>query len=184
MEAVLVSFGLVALAEIGDKTQLLAFVLATRFGRPLPVLAGIFTATLVNHLVAGALGAFLGVRFDYWWMRWVIAASFFVIALWALLPEREDVKAPSPRFGVFGATAIAFFAAEIGDRTQIATVALAARFETWLPVVVGTTLAMMAANVPVVLLGRQMVRWVPMRAVHWGAALVSAALGLAVLFEG
>jgi putative Ca2+/H+ antiporter (TMEM165/GDT1 family) len=181
MEGLLASFSLVALAEIGDKTQLLALVLASRFGRPVPILGGILAATLLNHLAAAALGAFLGIRLDYAWMRWVIAASFFAIAVWALFPETDDVEAPSPRFGVFGAAAIAFFLAEMGDRTQIATVALAARFESWLPIVAGTTLGMMAANLPVVLLGRQAMRRLPMRAVRWGAAALSAALGIAVL---
>ena len=181
MQALLVSFGLVLLAEIGDKTQLLALVLASRFGRPVPILAGILVATLANHLAAAALGYFLGIKLDYSWMRWVIALSFFAIAIWALIPENEDVEAPPPRFGIFGATAICFFMAEIGDRTQIATVALAARFESWLPVVAGTTLGLMAANLPVVLFGRQVTRWIPMRIVHWGAALLSAALGVVAL---
>jgi len=183
VEAFFVSFGLVALAEIGDKTQLLALVLASRFRRPLPILAGIFAATLLNHLAAGALGAFLGVTLDYPWMRWVIAASFFAIALWALVPETEDVDAPPPRYGIFAATTCAFFLAEMGDRTQIATVALAARFAAWLPVVAGTTLGLIAANLPVVLLGRQALRLVPTRAVRWGAGALSAALGLAVLLR-
>jgi putative Ca2+/H+ antiporter (TMEM165/GDT1 family) len=183
MEALLASFGLVALAEIGDKTQLLSLVLATRFRRPVPILAGIFAATLLNHLAAAAVGAFLGVRLDYPWMRWVIAASFFAIAVWAFFPDADDIEAPPPRFGVFGATAIAFFLAEMGDRTQIATVALAAQFESWLPIVAGTTLGMMAANLPAVLLGRQAMRRLPVRAVHWGAAALSAALGIAVLLE-
>jgi putative Ca2+/H+ antiporter (TMEM165/GDT1 family) len=182
MEAALASFGLVALAEIGDKTQLLALVLATRFGRPLPILFGIIAATLLNHLAAAAIGDFLGIRLDGWWMKWLIAASFFAIAVWALFPERDVVAAPTPRFGIFGTTAIAFFLAEMGDRTQIATVALAARFETWLPVVAGTTLGLLAANLPVVLLGQQVMRLVPMRAVRWGAALMSAALGVAALW--
>jgi len=184
VEALLVSFGLVALAEIGDKTQLLALVLASRFGRPVPILAGILTATLLNHLAAGAVGALLGIHLDYAWMRWVIALSFFAIAAWALFPESPKIDAPPPRFGVFGATAIAFFAAEMGDRTQIATVALAARFETWLAVVFGTTLGMMAANLPVVLLGRQATRWLPVSSVHWAAAVLSVALGIAVLVRG
>ncbi|MBV8890118.1 MAG: TMEM165/GDT1 family protein [Alphaproteobacteria bacterium] len=183
MEAFLVSFGLVALAEIGDKTQLLALVLASRFHRPVPILAGILTATLLNHLAAAALGAFLGIKIEGAWVRWVIAASFFAIAIWAFIPERGDVAAPPPRFGVYGATVCAFFVAEMGDRTQIATVALAARFASWLLVVGGTTAGLMAANLPVVLLGRHVMRWIPMRAVHWVAALVSAALGVAALLE-
>ena len=183
MEAFLVSLGLVALAEIGDKTQLLALVLASRFRRPLPILAGILAATLLNHLAAAALGAFIGVSLEGAWVRWLIAASFFAIAVWAFIPERiEGEVAPAPRFGVFGATLCAFFLAEIGDRTQIATVALGARFAAWwLPVVAGTTLGLMAANLPVVLLGRHVMRWMPMRTVHWAAALISAALGVAAL---
>jgi Ca2+/H+ antiporter, TMEM165/GDT1 family len=184
MEALLVSFGLVAVAEIGDKTQLLSLVLASRFRRPVPILAGAFVATALNHLAAAALGDFIGTALDGRWLRWLVALSFFAIAGWAFLPEHADDDAPRRgRFGVFGATVCAFFLAEIGDRTQIATVALAARFATWLPVVAGTTLGMMAANAPVVLCGERMTRMVPLRVVRWIAAAVSLALGVATLWR-
>jgi putative Ca2+/H+ antiporter (TMEM165/GDT1 family) len=184
MEAFAVSFGLVALAEIGDKTQLLALVLATRFRRPLPIVSGIFVATLLNHLLASAVGLFVGIALDGPWLKWLIAASFFAIAIWAFFPDRaDDEDRPPPRLGVFGATAICFFLAEMGDRTQIATAVLAARFATWLPIVAGTTLGMMAANLPVVLAGRQMAKWVPLNALRWCAILLSVGLGIATLLN-
>jgi Ca2+/H+ antiporter, TMEM165/GDT1 family len=183
MEAFLVSFGLVALAELGDKTQLLALMLASRFHRPVPILAGILVAVLLNHASAAGLGYFVGVSLDGPWMRYVIAASFFAVALWAVLPEKDEGDRPEiSHFGVFGATLCAFFIAELGDKTQIATAALAARFQVWVPIVAGTTLAMMAANLPAVLLGRHLSRWVSLRALRWGAVIVSVALGIATLW--
>jgi putative Ca2+/H+ antiporter (TMEM165/GDT1 family) len=185
MEALAVSFGLVALAEIGDKTQLLALVLATRFRRPWPILAGIVTATLLNHLVAAALGAWLGANLQGPWLRWLVALSFFAIAIWALFPDRldEDDQPRQPRFGVFGATAISFFIVEIGDKTQIATAVLAARYAALLPVLAGTTLGLVAANLPVVFLGGQLTRWIEIKWLRWGAVLLSAALGIAALLS-
>ena len=183
MEAFLVSFGLVALAELGDKSQLLALMLASRFHRPLPILAGILVAVLLNHASAAGLGYFVGVRLNGPWLRYVIAASFFAVALWAMLPEKAERDQPEiSHLGVFGATLCTFFLAELGDKTQIATAALAARFQVWIPVVVGTTLAMMAANLPAVLLGRQLSRWVSLRALRWGAVIVSVAMGIATLW--
>ena len=184
MEALAVSFGLVALAEMGDKTQLLALLLASRFRRPWPVVAGIFAATLANHLITAALGLLLGIELQGPWLKWVIAASFFAIAVWAFFPDAEDdrERAP-PRLGVFGATAVAFFLTEMGDRTQIAPAVLAARFATWLPVVIGTTLGMMAANLPVVFLGQQLLRRIPLAALRWGAIALSVGLGVATLLE-
>jgi putative Ca2+/H+ antiporter (TMEM165/GDT1 family) len=185
MEAFFVSFGLVALAEMGDKTQILALVLASRFRRPVPIIAGISAAALLSHLAAAALGAFIGVKLEGRWLHWIIALSFFAIAVWAMLPEKPDgADMPPPRLGVFGATACTFFIAELGDRTQIMTVALAAHYAVWLPVVAGTTLAMMATNIPAVLLGGQLRRWLSLRSLRWGAALISAALGVAALLEG
>ncbi|HYM74015.1 MAG TPA: TMEM165/GDT1 family protein [Stellaceae bacterium] len=182
MEAFLVSFGLVALAELGDKTQFLALMLASRFHRPLPILAGILVAVLANHLGAAALGFFVGVKLNGPWLKWIVAASFFAVAIWAVLPEKaEDEAVPRSRYGVFGATVCAFFIAELGDKTQIATAALAARFGMLLPIVAGTTLAMLAANLPAVLLGRQLARWVSLRALRWGAVILSIALGIATL---
>ncbi len=184
MKAFLVSFGLVVLAELGDKTQLLALMLATRFHRPVPIIAGIFVAVVVNHLLSAALGYFVGMKLDGPWLKWIIAASFFAVAIWAVLPEKQDGETVrAGRFGIFGATVIAFFLAELGDKTEVATAALAARFEVLLPVVAGTTAAMMAANLPAVLLGRQLARWVSLRALRWGAALLSVALGVWTLLS-
>jgi putative Ca2+/H+ antiporter (TMEM165/GDT1 family) len=179
MEAFLVSVGLVAVAELGDKTQFLALMLASRFHRPLPILAGIFVAVLFNHLASAAVGYFIGVKLDGPWLKWVIAASFFAVALWAVLPEKEESSnVHLGRLGVFGATLCAFFIAELGDKTEVATAALAARFAVVVPVVAGTTLAMLAANVPAVLLGRQLARWVSLKALRWGAVVLSIALGV------
>ena len=185
MEAFLVSFGLVALAEIGDKTQFLALLLATRFQRPIPILAGILVAALANHLTAAGIGYFLGATLQGGWLRWLIALSFFGIAIWVLLPEKADdtEPRPPPRLGVFGATVCMFFIAELGDRTEIATAGLAAEFHRWLPVTIGTTLAMLAANLPVVLLGRQLSRWMSSPILRWGAALLSVVLGVLALVE-
>ena len=184
MEALAVSFGLVALAEMGDKTQLLALLLASRFQRPWPIIAGIFAATLANHLITAAVGLLLGVELKGPWLKWIIAASFFAIAIWAFFPDADDGKErKTPLLGVFGTTAVAFFLTEMGDRTQIATAVLAARFAAWLPVVAGTTLGMMAANLPVVLLGQQLLQRVPVAALRWGAIALSVALGIATLLE-
>jgi Ca2+/H+ antiporter, TMEM165/GDT1 family len=179
MEAFLVSFGLVALAELGDKTQFLALMLASRFHRPVPILAGIFVAVVFNHLASAALGYFIGMKLEGPWLKWVIAASFFMVAIWAIIPEKEEKEAvSSSRYGVFGATVCAFFIAELGDKTEVATAALAARFAMLLPVVAGTTLAMLAANLPAVLLGRQLARWVSLKTLRWGAVVLSIALGV------
>ena len=179
MEAFLVSFGLVAVAELGDKTQFLALMLASRFHRPLPILAGIFVAVLINHLASVALGYFVGVKLSGPWLKWIIAASFFAVAIWAIIPEKaEDERVPASRFGVFGATLCAFFIAELGDKTEVATAALAARFSVLLPVVAGTVLAMLVANLPAVLLGRQLARWVSLKTLRWGAVVLSIALGI------
>jgi putative Ca2+/H+ antiporter (TMEM165/GDT1 family) len=184
MEAFLVSFGLVALAELGDKTQFLALMLASRFRRPVPILAGIFVAVLVNHLASAALGYFLGMKLEGPWLKWIIAASFFAVAIWAVIPEKpEEESIPTSRFGVFGATVVAFFIAELGDKTEVATAALAARYGVLVPVVAGTTLAMMAANLPAVLLGRQLARWVSLKALRWGAVVLSVGLGIWTLIS-
>ena len=185
MHALLVSFGLVALAEIGDKTQLLTLVLATRFRRPWPILAGILAATLLNHFVAAAVGMLIGTQLEGPWLKWLVAGSFFGIAIWALFPDRldEDDRPRQPRFGVFGATAISFFIVEIGDKTQIATAVLAAQYAALLPVLAGTTLGLVAANLPVVFFGGQLTRWIEMKWLRWGAVLLSAALGIAALLS-
>jgi Ca2+/H+ antiporter, TMEM165/GDT1 family len=186
MEAFLVSAGVVALAEVGDKTQLLAFVLAARFRRPLPIIAGIFCATIVNHTLAGAAGRWLIDALGPDLMRWVLAFSFFAMAVWILIPDRlEAGAAESPqRFGVFGTTVIAFFLAEMGDKTQIATVALAAKYASFYAVVAGTTVGMMLANVPAVLVSDRLAGRLPTRLVHAVAAAIFAALGIAVLAGG
>jgi putative Ca2+/H+ antiporter (TMEM165/GDT1 family) len=179
-EAFFLSTGLVALAEMGDKTQLLSLVLAARFRKPWPIVWGILVATLVNHALAGAAGAWITRVVSPEVMRWVLGGSFIAMALWMLVPDKLDGdEAPKdPRFGVFGATVIAFFLAEMGDKTQVATVMLAARFESWAAVVAGTTLGMMLANVPVVWFGERITRRVPIRAVHVVGALVFLVLGV------
>ena len=183
MEAFLVSTGIVALAEMGDKTQLLALILAVRFRKPIPIVLGIFVATIVNHGLAGALGAWLTQVMGPDLLRWVLGASFIAMAVWMLIPDSfdEEEEGEEPRWGVFGTTVVAFFLAEMGDKTQIATVMLAARFDAYLWVVAGTTLGMMLANVPVVYLGERMTRLVPMRVVHIVSALVFAVLGVLAL---
>jgi hypothetical protein len=186
MEAFLVSTGIVALAEMGDKTQLLALILAVRFRKPWPIVLGILVATLVNHGLAGAVGAWVTTFVGPEILRWVLAASFIAMAVWMLIPDKiEDEETDAvPRWGVFGTTVVAFFLAEMGDKTQIATVMLAARYNAYFYVVAGTTLGMMLANAPVVWLGERMTRLVPMRVVHIVSALVFGALGVVALVAG
>ena len=183
MDAFLVSTSIVALAEIGDKTQLLAFILAAKFRKPLPIVLGILAATLANHAGAGALGAWLTSLVEAETLRWVLGLSFLGMAAWTLIPDEFDEKdAKLARFGVFGTTLIAFFLAEMGDKTQIATVALAAQYQAALvAVVAGTTLGMMIANVPAVLLGDRIAGRMPVRLVHCVAAAIFAALGVLTL---
>ena len=182
METWLISTGIVALAEIGDKTQLLAFVLATRFRRPLPIIAGILVATLLNHGFAGALGTWITTLLGPALLRWVLGLSFIAMAAWTLVPDKLDADdAPATRYGVFGTTLVGFFLAEMGDKTQIATVALAARYHAFYAVVAGTTLGMLIANVPAVLLGERIARVMPVRTVHVIAAAIFALLGVVTL---
>jgi putative Ca2+/H+ antiporter (TMEM165/GDT1 family) len=182
MEAFLISTGIVALAEIGDKTQLLAFILAAKFRKPLPIVAGIFVATVANHAFAGALGAWITTLAGPEIMRWVLGVSFIGMALWTLIPDKLDEdEAKLARFGVFGTTLVAFFLAEMGDKTQVATVALAAQYQAIVSVVAGTTLGMMIANVPAVLLGDRIAQRMPVRLVHAVAAAIFAVLGIATL---
>ena len=183
MESLLVSTGVVALAEIGDKTQLLAFILAARFKKPLPIIAGILAATLVNHGLAGALGAWITSTITPEILRWVLGVSFIGMAIWTMIPDEieEDETKVAKRFGVFGATLITFFLAEMGDKTQIATVALAAHYATPVMVVVGTTLGMLIADVPAVFVGDKLAAKIPMKLVHSIAAGVFALLGIATL---
>lgn len=185
MEAFLISTGVVALAEIGDKTQLLAFVLAARFRKPLPVVLGILVATLANHGAAGALGAWITSLLGAETLRWILGISFVAMALWVMVPDKFDETETSPmRFGVFGTTLVMFFLVEIGDKTQIATVALAAQYPNLAYVVLGTTLGMMIANVPAVFLGERVANKIPIRLVHTIAALIFFALGIVTLLGG
>jgi len=183
LEAFAVSTGVVALGEMGDKTQLLALLLAARYRKPLPIIAGIFVATLLNHAAASALGAWLSTALDPQWMRWILGASFIAVALWMLVPDSMDEASTDSRgrWGVFGVTVVAFFIAEMGDKTQIATVMLAARYQELVAVTAGTTLGMMLANVPAVLLGERAVKLVPIAWVHRTAAVVFAVLGVLML---
>jgi Ca2+/H+ antiporter, TMEM165/GDT1 family len=183
IEAFLISTGIVALAEIGDKTQLLAIVLAARFRKPLPIILGILVATLLNHAIAGALGVWISRLVGPTGMRWALGVSFILMAIWMLVPDKydDDEQASTSKLGVFGATLVAFFLLEIGDKTQIATVALAAKYNALAAVVLGTTLGMMLANVPAVLLGDIAAKKLNMRLVHMIGALVFAVLGVLVL---
>tara|TARA_B110000503_G_C7075658_1_gene382781 strand:+ start:634 stop:1215 length:582 start_codon:yes stop_codon:yes gene_type:complete len=184
MEAFLVSTGVVALAEIGDKTQLLAFILAVRFKKPIPIIAGILCATLFNHGIAGALGAWITVVISPEILRWGLGALFIGMAIWTMIPDKiEDEEMQiAKRFGIFGATLITFFLAEMGDKTQIATVAMATHYSSALWVVMGTTLGMLIADVPAVFLGDKLANKIPMRLVHTIAAGIFVVLGIATLF--
>jgi putative Ca2+/H+ antiporter (TMEM165/GDT1 family) len=182
MDAFLVATGIVALAEIGDKTQLLAFLLAARFRRPLPIILGIFIATLLNHAFAAAVGALVSELLGPSVMRWVLGLSFLAMAIWALIPDHvDDAEAALPKLGVFVTTLLAFFLAEMGDKTQVATVALAARYTEVAAVVAGTTLGMMIANVPAVLFGERIANRIPLGLAHGMAAVIFMGLGMATL---
>jgi Ca2+/H+ antiporter, TMEM165/GDT1 family len=183
MEALLVSTGVVALAEIGDKTQLLAFILAARFKKPVPIILGILCATVVNHGLAGALGAWITSTVSPEILRWVLGVSFIGIAIWTMIPDKiEDEETQvAKRFGVFGATLITFFLAEMGDKTQIATIAMAAHYANPLLVVIGTTLGMLIADVPAVFVGDKLASRIPMKLVHAIATAIFALLGVATL---
>ena len=186
MEAFLISTGIVALAEMGDKTQLLSLILAARFRKPWPIVWGILVATLANHALAGGFGAWITGFMGPTALRWVLGVSFLAMAAWMLVPDKldDDDADVKPRFGVFGTTVIAFFLAEMGDKTQIATVMLAAEYQSWLWVVAGTTLGMMLANAPVVWFGERITRLVPLAWVHRISATVFVVLGLLVLMGG
>lgn len=183
MESLLVSTGVVALAEMGDKTQLLAFILATRFKKPLPIIAGILVATLLNHGLAGALGSWITTHLSHNTLRWILGISFIAMAIWTLVPDKieDDETQIAKNLGVFGATLITFFLAEMGDKTQIATVIMAAKFSSAVLVVIGTTLGMLIADVPAVFLGNKFAAKIPMKWVHLTAALIFGCLGLLTL---
>ncbi len=185
LQAFLISTGVVALAEIGDKTQLLALLLATRFRKPVPIVLGILVATVANHAFAGAVGTWLTTQIGPATLRWILGVSFVAMGVWALIPDKDpDQTEQAPRFGVFVTTVVAFFLVEMGDKTQIATVALAARFESLIPVVIGTTLGMMIANVPAVLLGDAATKRLPLRLIRGIAAALFVTLGAYVLLLG
>jgi Ca2+/H+ antiporter, TMEM165/GDT1 family len=184
LEAFLVSTGVVALGEMGDKTQLLALMLAARFRKPWPIVAGIAVATIVNHALAGWVGEWVSRALGPDLLRWIIGGSFLAMAAWMLIPDKaDDVDHRPARWGVFGTTVVAFFLAEMGDKTQIATVALAARYGALVPVVAGSTLGLMLANVPAVFLGDKVATLVPMRVVHVVSAAIFALLGVMTLFN-
>jgi putative Ca2+/H+ antiporter (TMEM165/GDT1 family) len=182
MEAFLVSTGVVAVGEIGDKTQLLSLVLAARYRRPLPIILGIVCATLANHAIAAAAGIWLRGAFDPGSLRWALGLSFLALAAWALIPDRADGElAPADRYGVFLVTLVAFFLAEMGDKTQITTLMLAAKYDSIMLVVAGSTLGMLCADVPAVLLASMALRAIPLKAIRLAAAALFAALGVATL---
>lgn len=182
MDGFLISTGVVALAEIGDKTQLLAFLLAAKFRKPIPIILGIFIATILNHALAGAVGAWITHLIGPNALRWILGLSFIAMAVWTMIPDKlEDAGSNLAKFGVFGTTLLAFFLAEMGDKTQIATVALAAQYKSIIGVVMGTTLGMMIANVPAVLLGERIAHRIPLKLVHGIAAAIFALLGVATL---
>jgi putative Ca2+/H+ antiporter (TMEM165/GDT1 family) len=183
MYPLLVSTGVVAVSEIGDKTQLLALVLACRFRRPVPIILGILAATILNHTAAALAGAWVARAVDPALLRWGLGLLFIGMAVWALAPDRlkdEDAGVP-PRLGPFLATAISFFLAEMGDKTQVATAALAAEFGSLVPVVLGTTLGMMAADVPAVLVGNKAGHRIDLRLVRYAAGAIFAGLGVLAL---
>jgi putative Ca2+/H+ antiporter (TMEM165/GDT1 family) len=185
LTTIFISTGVVALAEMGDKTQLLAFLLAARFKKPVPIILGILLATIVNHGFAGALGAWITTLLSPNALSWILGISFIAMAIWTLKPDEieEDEAKIAGRFGVFGATTITFFLAEMGDKTQIATVALAANYSSVILVVIGTTLGMMIADVPAVFIGTKFAQKVSMKLVHGIAAAVFAVLGVITLLN-
>lgn len=182
MDAFLVSTGIVALAEMGDKTQLLAFMLAAKFRKPLPIIFGILVATLLNHGMAGALGTWIPNLLDAELLRWILGVGFIAMAIWILIPDKLDESdAKFVSLGVFSTTVIAFFIAEMGDKTQIATVALAAQYQSFIAVVLGTTVGMLIANAPAVLLGNKFASALPIIWIHRVVAAIFVIMGAAIL---
>jgi len=183
MESFFVSTGVVALAEIGDKTQLLAFILAARFKKPLPIIGGILAATVINHGLACALGGWITSPISPEILRWLLGISFIALAIWTMIPDKieEEETQVAQRLGIFGTTFITFFLAEMGDKTQIATVAMAAHYQTPMMVVVGTTLGMLIADVPAVFAGEKLANKISMKLVHSVSALVFSSLGIATM---
>ncbi|POF87752.1 hypothetical protein BGP80_07140 [Pseudomonas putida] len=185
LESLLVPTAIVALAEIGDKTQLLALILAARFRKPWPIIAGIVVATLANHAAAGAVGAWVSGFFSESVLHWVLAASFVATALWTLVPDKmdDDESSAARRFGPFVTTLIAFFLAEIGDKTQVATVMLAAQYPHLIMVIIGTTLGMLIANVPVVLAGNFAAEKLPLTLIRRLAATAFVVLAIVAVYS-
>lgn len=185
LESLFVSTGVIALAEIGDKTQLLAFLLAARFKKPVPIILGILIATIFNHGLAGALGSWVTQAVSPEILRWVLGCSFMGMAIWTLIPDKieEEETQIAQKFGVFGATLVTFFLAEMGDKTQLATVFMAAHYQSAILVVIGTTLGMLIADVPAVFIGNKFSNKIPMKLIHGVAALVFAAMGIATLLK-
>jgi putative Ca2+/H+ antiporter (TMEM165/GDT1 family) len=183
LSALFVSTGVIALAEIGDKTQLLAFLLATRFKKPIPIIMGITLATLINHGLAGVAGGWITAHVSQSTLRWVLGAAFIAMAVWTLIPDTIEQKEThlATKLGVFGTTFVTFFLAEMGDKTQIATVAMAAHYAEVLMVVAGTTLGMLIADVPAVFAGDKLATKIPMKWVHRIAATLFALMGVATL---
>ena len=184
MEAFIASFGMVALAEMGDKTQLLSFMLATRFkGKHWAIIAGIFVATIANHFVAAFVGDWVAAHVSPEVMRWVLGIAFLAFAAWALIPDKLDEQKSGRSYGALATAAVAFFIAEMGDKTQFATIALGAKYASLSAVVIGTTLGMMAANIPAVLLGERLARYVPLSKMRFSAAALFALFGVLVLLK-
>jgi len=181
VEAFLTSTSIVAVAEMGDKTQLLSFVLAARFRKPWPIVLGILLATLANHFLAGAVGAWIASLVSPATLKWIVAISFFAFGLWALKPDQLEEDPAMPSAGVFLTTLMAFFLVEMGDKTQLATVALAARYDSLVAVVLGTTLGMMIANAPAVWMGEKLAHRVNMTYMRWVAAALFVVLGVLTL---
>ncbi|TXJ07821.1 MAG: TMEM165/GDT1 family protein [Acinetobacter sp.] len=187
MDAFLISTGLVALAEMGDKTQLLALLLAAKFRKPIPIILAILIATLVNHALAAAVGQWLTALVPVQVMHWILALSFIAMGAWMLIPDKLDDESGSvnrwQKYGVFATTFILFFLAEMGDKTQIATVALSARFDDFIFVVMGTTAGMMLANAPAVIIGDKMANRLPIALIHKIAAAIFFILGVAMIVQ-
>jgi putative Ca2+/H+ antiporter (TMEM165/GDT1 family) len=185
LHAILVSTGIVTLAEMGDKTQLLAFVLAAKFKKPIPIILGIFFATILNHGLAGVLGSWITQILSPEVLRWVLALSFIGMAIWTLIPDKidEDDSTIAEKSGIFLTTLVTFFLAEMGDKTQVATVAMAAHYSSPLMVVIGTTLGMMLADVPAVFLGNSFAKKLPLKVIHSIAAGVFLLMGILVLLK-
>lgn len=183
MSALLNSFLLVTFAEIGDKTQLLSFILAARFKKPWPIIAGIFVATIVNHWLAAYLGAHVSQYLDPSLSRWIFAGVFVIFGVWILIPDKsEGLKTPS-KMGAFLATLVSFFLAEMGDKTQLATVALGAKYQAGLMVTIGSTLGMMVANIPAVFLGEKILKKIPLKVVRIVASILFMLFALFILLS-